>query len=73
MDIMIKYLEGCILDNGRIVVGLGLIKIGTGIDRRDRNVVRLSDLLVADRNEKIISDIGRIALILGKSLEVKRG
>ena len=73
MDIMIKYLEGCILDNGRIVVGLGLIKIGTGIDRRDRNVVRLSDLLVADRNEKIISDIGRIALILGKSLEDKRG
>ena len=73
MDIMIKYLEGCILDNGRIVVGSGLIKIGTGIDRRDRNVVRLSDLLVADRNEKIISDIGRIALILGKSLEVKRG
>ena len=56
----------CILDNGGIVVGLGLIKIGSGVDRRNRSVVRLSEQLVVDRNEKIIGDIGRIALELGK-------
>ena len=60
------------MGKGGLVVGLRLIKIGCGTDRRDRNVVRLSDLLVVDQNEKIISDIGRIALELG-SMGNKRG
>ena len=50
---------------------MGLIKIGTGINRTDRNVVRLGELLVVDCNEKIISDISQIVLELGKCLEVK--
>ena len=50
-----------------------LLKIGSRVDWRDRSVVRLSGQLVIDRNKKIISDIGRIALELGKGLEDKRG
>ena len=49
----------------------GVIKIGFGVDMRDRSVVRLSDQLVVDRNKKIISDINRIVLELGKSLDDK--
>jgi len=47
--------------------------MGPGIDRKDSSVVRLSDELVVDRNEKIISDKGRIALELGKGLDDKSG
>ena len=60
------------MDNGGIVVGFGLIKIGSGVYRRNRSVGRLGEQLVVDRNEKIISDIGRIALELGKSLDDER-
>ena len=60
------------MDNGGIVVGFGLIKIGSGVYRRNRSVDRLGEQLVVDRNEKIISDIGRIALELGKSLDDER-
>ena len=56
-----------------MVVAFGLIKIGSRVDRRDRSAVRLSSKLVVDRNEKIISDVGRIALELGKGLNDKRG
>ena len=38
---------------------------------RDGSVVRLSSQLVIDRNEKVISDISRIALELGKGLDDK--
>ena len=63
------------MDNGRIVVGFRRIKIGSGVDRRNRSVVRLSDQLAVDRNKKIISDIDRVALDseLGKGLDDKRG
>jgi hypothetical protein len=61
------------LGNGDIIVGFRLIKIGPRIDRRDRSVVGLSGQLVVDCNEKIIGDIGRIALELGKGLDNKRG
>ena len=53
--------------------GFGRSKIGHGVDRRDRNVLRLSDRLIVDRNEKIIGDIGRIALERGKGSGNKRG
>ena len=60
------------MDNGGIVVSYRLIKVGSGVDRRDRSVVRLGSQLVVDRNEKIVSDIGRIALEFGKGLDDKR-
>ena len=67
-------IEECILGNGGVVVSFGPIKIGSGVDRRNRSVVsRLSDQLVVDGNEKIISNIGWIALELGKGLNHKRG
>ena len=53
------------LDNGGI--GVRQIKIGSGVDRRDRSVIGLSSQLVVDRNEKIIGNIGRIALKFGKA------
>ena len=66
-------IDECILDNGGIVVGFWLLEIGSGVDTSDRSVVRLSGQLVVDRNEKIISDIGRIAVELSKGLDDKWG
>ena len=64
-------IEDCILGNGGIVVGFVLNKIRLGFDGRDRSVVRLNQLLVVDRDQKIIS---RIAFELGsKSLDDKGG
>ena len=50
------------------MVVLRQIKKGHGVDRSDRNVVRLSDRLVVDRNEKIIGDIRRISFELGSAV-----
>ena len=55
------------------MVGIGLLKIGSRIDRGDGSMVRLSGQLIVHRNEKIISDIGRIALELGRGLDDKSG
>ena len=47
-----------------------LMEIGSGVDGRDGSVV---SQLVEDRNEKVISDICRIAFKLGKCLDDKSG
>ena len=55
-----------------MVFVLRQIKIGCDVDRRNRGVVRLSNLLVVDGNEQVISDVGRIGFQLGKRSGNKR-
>ena len=56
-----------------MVVGFVLMKKGLGVNKRNRDVVRLSSQLYIDRNEKIIGDIGWIASKLRRGINDKGG
>lgn len=49
------------------------MKIGSGVNKRNRHVVRLSSQLYIDRNEEIIGNIGWTALKLRRVIKDKRG